>query len=368
MNDETVAFYRQVAAGGVGMIITGDFSVVPRGSRDEDCGGFDEFSYDDVRIDGYDRLIAAVRQTAPSCKIIAQLSGDYRDLSPSGVKSVFARKPPKTMSRGQIRTLVRRFIVAIEGAKHDGFDGIQFHAAHGSLLCQFLSPYTNRRTDEYGGSMENRARLIGEIVSGARHRVSDFPILIKLNCTDYLEGGIDINNFPELAREIEKTGIDAIEVSGGMRDCLVRSEQELGFRPIYPPESQTRLARPEKQSYFLKYVEGLKLEIPLILVGGNRNVELLEEILGQGTVDFVSLCRPLICEPDLPRRWLEGRGKNGTACVSCNSCIYDQILAFEEKRSGVAKCLMREDRQRVRLAQNWISSWAKKRLPQDDSE
>jgi 2,4-dienoyl-CoA reductase-like NADH-dependent reductase (Old Yellow Enzyme family) len=361
MNKETISLYRQVAAGGVGMIITGDFSAVPDGSLDEDGVSSGDFSYDDVRVEGYDQLIAAVRKVAPDCRIIAQISAQYQNVSPSGVISPFAKKAPKMLSTELIRTLIKRFVASIEGAMNDGFDGVQFHAAHGGLLSQFMSPYTNHRTDTYGGSVQNRVRIVKEIVSGARARVGDSPILIKLNCTDYLDGGIDIENFPEFAREVQKAGVDAIEVSGGLRDCLVRSEEELGFPPVYPPESQTRIALPERQSYFLKYAERLDLQIPVVLVGGNRDVERLESILRQGAVDFISLCRPLIREPGLPNRWHAGQGNSGTDCTSCNSCIYDQLTRFQDGQKGVARCLLKEDPQQVKIARKWLTSFARRR-------
>lgn len=360
VNKETIALYQKVAKGGVGLIITGDFSVLSPGSLEMDSVSTEKLSYDNVRIYGYDRLIKAVRETAPDCKIIAQLSAHYSNYSPSGVISPIVNKPSKAFSTEMIKKLIERFVVSIEGAMNDGFDGIQFHAAHGGLLSQFMSPYTNRRTDEYGGSVQNRVRLIAEIVSGARARVGDFSILIKLNCTDYIDGGIDIDNFSKFAKEIEKAGVDAIEVSGGMRDCLVRSKEELGFPPVYPPESQTQLAKPERQSYFLKYVKNLNLQIPVLLVGGNKDVERLEKIVCNENVDFISLCRPLISEPNLPDRWLNGIGKSDTDCVSCNTCIYDQIFSYKEGDLGVARCLVKEDPQKIKIARKWLTSFDKK--------
>jgi 2,4-dienoyl-CoA reductase-like NADH-dependent reductase (Old Yellow Enzyme family) len=152
-------------------------------------------------------------------------------------------------------------------------------------------------------------------------QVGDFPILIKINCDDHVKGGIGLDSFPELAGEIERTGVDAIEVSGGMWDCLVRPEEELGFIPAAIPEARTRINTPERQTYFLRYVENLRLSVPILLVGGNRNIERMENILHEGYVSFFSLCRPLINEPALPRRWLEGQGKETADCVSCNGCM-----------------------------------------------
>jgi 2,4-dienoyl-CoA reductase-like NADH-dependent reductase (Old Yellow Enzyme family) len=259
-----------------------------------------------------------------------------------------------------VQAIVGSFADAIYHMSEEGFDGVQLHAAHGGLLSRFLSPYSNRRDDEYGGSVQNRARIIQEIVRAARQQVGGFPILIKMNCTDYVEGGIDMGNFPPLAQEIEGADIDAIEVSGGMWDCLVRSEEELGFSPVPAPESHTRIHNWEKQSYFLEYVEHLNLHIPIILVGGNRDIERLEATVRQGKVQFISLCRPIISEPDLPRRWVEGRGSSAADCISCNSCLYDMYTRLERGEPTVATCLAKHDPKRVKVAQQWLSSWVKK--------
>ena len=359
MTDEVLEIYRRVATGGVGLIITGDSSVIPEGLLDEDPPRPEAFAYEDVRIEGYDWLVERVHATASGCKIVAQLSVDYPGVGPSDVPSPFAAERTRPLSTEQVRLLVHCLAESIAGIQGEGFDGVQLHAAHGGLLGRFLSPYTNRRRDEYGGSTANRARLVREVVAGARQKVGDFPILIKLNGTDYLPGGIDLDTFPELAREIADAGFDAIEVSGGMWECLVRPEAELGFRPVPAPESHTRLKDPAKQSYFLPYAERLDLDIPLILVGGNRDVERLEAILQRGIVDFVALCRPLISEPDLPQRWLEGRGSSGTDCISCNSCLYDMYTSLERGQPGPVTCLFKQDRQRVGEAQRWLASWVR---------
>jgi 2,4-dienoyl-CoA reductase-like NADH-dependent reductase (Old Yellow Enzyme family) len=362
MNEQVESLYGEVAAGGVGLIVTGDFSVVPEGMLDELKSSHRKMSYSDVRIDGFSRLAQKVHTSESSCMIVAQISGEYPGVAPSDIPSPFRSTALKPLSAEKIQVIVDCFIQAIAGVKDDGFDGVQLHAAHGGLLSRFLSPYTNRRQDEYGGSPENRARIIREIVIGARRIVGDFPILIKMNCTDYVEGGTDIDNFPALARTIEGAGVDAIEISGGMWDCLVRPEEELGFRPVPAPESHTRIENPERQSYFLRYAEKTKLDIPLILVGGNRDVERLEEIIRQGKVDFFALCRSLISEPGLPKRWLEGRGSSGTDCISCNACIYDMRTHVEERKPWVATCLVKHDKKRVKTAQQWLSSWVKKNI------
>jgi 2,4-dienoyl-CoA reductase-like NADH-dependent reductase (Old Yellow Enzyme family) len=363
LNDDVRQVYRRVAAGGVGLIITGDFSVVPPGTLDE--GGDDRaFSYDDVRIADYGDLVEIVHAAGTGCKIIAQISADYPGVAPSAVPSPYTTELDRPLSAGEIGTIVNCFVETIAGLQAEGFDGVQLHAAHGGLLSRFVSPYTNRRQDRYGGPAASRARIIAEIVAGARQRVGDFPILIKLNGTDYLPGGTDLDSLPELAQEIERAGVDAMEISGGMWECLVRSQEELGFRPVPSAESQTRLRHPARQSYFLPYAERLSLSIPVILVGGNRDVERLEAILRRGSVDLIALCRPLISEPDLPQRWRQGRGSSVTDCISCNSCLYDMYTRLERGEPGIATCLVKQDLGRVKEAGRWLRTWVKENASQ----
>jgi 2,4-dienoyl-CoA reductase-like NADH-dependent reductase (Old Yellow Enzyme family) len=147
---------------------------------------------------------------------------------------------------------------------------------------------------------------------------------------------------------LEKIGVDAIEVSGGMWDCLARDESELGWYPLPIPEARTRIGTAEKQSYFRKYLEQLNTKIPIILIGGNKNVESLEEIAKSGLVDFFSMSRPFICEPDLPNRWLEGRGKDRADCISCNTCIISM-------REGVIYCMFKKDKEKQKETQKLLN-------------
>jgi 2,4-dienoyl-CoA reductase-like NADH-dependent reductase (Old Yellow Enzyme family) len=362
MTDEVLSLYRELATGGVGMIITGGFPVLEEENPDGEEPGERTCPYDDIHIEGIDRMVDAVHSSGTDCRIVAQLEVGYLGAGPSAIPSPFLDAMIRPLSTDEIRMIVDCFVEATLRMKAYGFDGVQLHAAHGGLLSGFLSPYTNRRNDAYGGSVKNRVRIVRELVSQARNKVGDFPILIKMNSTDYVEGGIDIDTFPELAVEIESAGIDAIEISGGMWDCLVRSEEELGFRPVPAPESHTRINRPDRQSYFLKYAESLDLDTPVILVGGNRDIERLEEIVRQGMVDFIALCRPLISEPDLPNRWLDGRGSNTTDCISCNSCIYAMIVHPGRPEPGVVTCVFKHDKQQHKMAQEWLASWVEKNV------
>ena len=349
--DDVVDYYKTLTLGGSGMIITGDFPVTPDGPINAST------SFSSVKVSGLEKIAEIVHKTDDRCRIIAQLNTGYVGKAPSERHSPFRKYPIPALDEDEIRVIIECFAQGVIQAKSLGYDGVQFHAAHGTLLCDFLSPYANKRQDDYGGTVKKRGRAIKEIVALARHYVGDFPILIKANCTDYVEGGIDINSFPEIALEIERAGIDAIEISGGRYDCLVRSEEELGFRPMPGAESHTRINSVDKQSYFYPYAEKLNLSIPIILVGGNKDVEHLEKMLKNGKVDFTAMCRPFICEPDLPNRWLMGEGKNVAKCISCNSCIYDMYMNVINKRARITRCLYKEDRKEYKKAQQWLSSW-----------
>jgi 2,4-dienoyl-CoA reductase-like NADH-dependent reductase (Old Yellow Enzyme family) len=355
MTHDVLDLYRNLALGGIGLIITGGFPVFSQRSVDDDSS-CTLSGYADLRVAGIERMTEIVHSSDTGCSIIAQLENGELRAMPSETTSLLSKRKFRQLTVEEIGDIVDCFVEGIVDMMNAGFDGVQLHAAHGSLLSRFLSPYTNHRNDDYGGSISKRGRIIRDIVSKARQSVLDFPILIKMNCTDYLVGGTDIDSFPDLAMEIEQAGVDAIEASGGMWDCLLRSEKELGFRPVPAPESHTRIGSPEKQSYFLKYAEKFNVDIPIILVGGNRDVEKLEEIISQGNVDFIALSRPLIREPGLPNRWLEGRGSQRTECISCNSCIY----SMHHHSDRLVTCVHKEDKSLHNVAQEWLSTWVER--------
>lgn len=356
MTGEVLNLYRNLALGGVGMIISGGLPVYRERFPKEASDAPARF-YTDLRVNGLEEMPQVVHQTRQECKIIAQLEVGFVDAGPSSIPSPFSNQAVRELSPEEIEQIIACFVDAILDMRACGFDGVQLHAAHGGLLSRFLSPYTNRREDEYGGTPEKRSKIIREIVTRAREHVGDFPILIKMNCTDYLVGGVDIENFPGLAQEIACAGVDAIELSGGMWECLFRPEEELGFRPVPAPESHTRIRKPEQQSYFLRYAEELDLPIPIILVGGNRDIERLETILQSGKVDFIALCRPLIREPDLPYRWRDGIERRLPECVSCNSCLYDMYVHPGRPEPGLVTCICKSDKKLHQKAQKWLNSW-----------
>jgi len=360
--EEDVELYRAAASSGVGLLIVNGPDIAPPSLESGAPLTSVEYSYDDVRVGGTAELLAAIREAAPDCVVMAQIGCNELVSSeipagPSPIASPYYDGLFRELSADEIRWIVDALVQTTARMKQEGFDGVQLHAAHGGGLWMFLSPHSNRRTDAYGGSVENRVRVVREIVEGVRREVGDFPVLIKANCTDYLDRGIDETNFPQLAEALADAGIAAIEVSGGTWDALVRSEEDLGFRPVPAAESHTGILDPAKQNYFLPFIEGLDLGIPLILVGGIRNVESAEQIVRSGVAGFVAMCRPLIREPDLVARWRAGRGPAEAACVACNSCIYSMHLPFDRLGRQTVTCLPTHDAALHAEAQTWLRTF-----------
>ena len=225
----------------------------------------------------------------------------------------------REMTISEIFQIVEDFKNAAVRTKNAGFDGVQIYASHGYLLSQFLSPFFNKRTDEYGGSIKNRARLILEILRAIRFALGKkFTVIIKLNSEDFLEGGFTQSEMLQVAAMLELKGIDAIELSGSLS---LKISKYFSFR-------EGRIDSKEEEVYYRDAAKLYKREIavPLILVGGIRSYEVAKELVEKKQADYISLCRPLIREPGLIKRWQSGNIKRAT-CISCNKC-------FPQARSG----------------------------------
>ncbi len=341
VTNKLVELYQNLAAGGVGLIITGYAYVQLSGRCTPYMMGIDR---EDL-IPGLRKISEAVHEHGDDCKVAMQLAHCGRQsyylentIAPSAVFEPTANKMPREMTIEEIEETVEAFAEAARRAKEAGFDAIQLHAAHGYLLSGFLSPYTNRRTDEYGGNTERRVKIVLDIYSRIIEEVGkDFPIMIKMNVDDFLEGGIDLKESKKIAEKLSKMGFTAIETSGSMWEVMTRSEEELGWKPIYGVSSRTNIRSKDKEAYHLPYAKEIKrlIDIPLILVGGIKSLDVIEKILSEGSADFVSLSRPLIRQPDLPNRWLKGIGGLTADCISCNAC-YDSL------KEGGLRCIQKE--------------------------
>jgi 2,4-dienoyl-CoA reductase-like NADH-dependent reductase (Old Yellow Enzyme family) len=304
----------ELVEGGVGLIITGHAYVTKRGQATPWQLGI----YDDKLIPGLRTMTEAVHER--DGRIIVQLahSGlranpkliDGPPLAPTameGLNEVVAQE----MTLEDINATVEAFGNGAERAREAGFDGVQIRAAHSYLLNQFLSPAFNLRDDAYGGSIKNRARIIVEVVEAIRKRVGrDYPLLVKMNCCDFLEGGLELADSLQAGTMLEAVGVDAIEISGGT----------FASGDLMP--SRKGIVKEGDEAYFKSEASAFKeqIDLPIILVGGIRSFHIAERIVEDHVADYISMCRPFIREPGLINRWRSGDLSKAT-CVSDSKCF-----------------------------------------------
>ncbi len=311
--------YEELAKNEVGLIITGYSYVNPRGRSSDNQQGI----YDDSFIEPYQDITSRVHKY--KSKIVIQIVHGGRQakpstkypipIAPSAVTDSSSGITPIEMTESDILETIEDFANAARRAKEAGFDGVQLHCAHGFLLSNFISPYTNQRNDRWGGSVEKRTQIVVEIIKRIRKMVDeDFPIMVKLNATDGFDDkskqiGLDAPECIDIAKILEQNGICAIEVSGGISEA-----GEVMSRP--------GIDNPEKEAYFKQYSKAIKeaVNIPIILVGGVRSRTMMESLINDGYADMVSMSRPFIREPDLVMKLKSGESEQ-VSCVSCNRCF-----------------------------------------------
>jgi 2,4-dienoyl-CoA reductase-like NADH-dependent reductase (Old Yellow Enzyme family) len=334
--ERLINMYKQLAENEVGLIITGYAYVSQDGIQLPGMLG----AHDDNNIPALKELAKRVHEKGG--KIAAQLvhaggqanrkSSGLQPIAPSAVKFPSYSEVPREMTIDDIKRVVAEFGEAARRVKKAGFDAVQLHGAHGYLINQFLSPITNKRTDEYGGSLENRARFLKEVVAEVRSKVGDdYPVFIKLNCDDFLDGGFTIDEAVEVAKMLEEWGIDAIEVSGG-------SPASKDTSP-----ARTKIDSSEKEAYHKELSKRINqvVNIPVAVVGGIRSFEIATEIINNGFADAVSFSRPLIREPHLIKRWKES-DRTKAKCISCNGCFLPGI-----KEGGIYCVVEKELREKA---------------------
>jgi len=311
VTDELAAFNGKLAEGGVGLIISGYAYVSPDGLGLPKQTG----AHSDALVDGLAAMSSAVHSAGGRIALqIVHAGGQTRSewtgrptVGPSAmVDPMFGEV--QELSAGRIREIVGDFAAAAKRAVEAGFDAVQLHAAHGYLINQFLSPNTNRRNDGYGGDPANRARFCFEVYEAVRREVgTDYPVFVKLNSDDAVDGGLDLAEAIEVARGLSERGIDAIEVSGGV--------------PAAGAKSAARVVKnPGEEGYFLGNARAIKeaVDCPVISVGGYRSRSKIVEALQW--IDAVAMSRPFIRQPDLANR-LEDGSADRADCVSCGGCF-----------------------------------------------
>lgn len=342
-----ISKYEHLAKNDVGCIITG-YAAVSR-------NGVSPYPrmmkiYDDGVIDKYKELTDAIHKYGTP--VILQIAHCGRQTSskaigmqkvaPSNVLHTFYPDKAKELTDDEIYGIIDDFISASVRAEKAGFDGVQLHGGHGYLLHDFLSPYGNRRKDSWGGSLENRCRIVELIVKGIKEK-TNLPVWIKLSAEDNRKGGMNIDSSVEICKRLEAAGCDAIEVScGTVQDGMNTMRSELMpmnavFKYREPcasfPKILNKIALPAAnlvnplirqpkplENFNVENSEIIKknVSIPVIAVGGIHKTEDMENILAEGKADFVSMCRPFICEPDLVRKLKNGQTQ--AKCIMCNYC------------------------------------------------
>lgn len=299
--------YRSLGEGGVGLIVTGHVYVARNGKAHPEMAAFDR---DDL-IPQWRNTIAPAQEAGANVVVQINHSGASCDpavtpspLSPSGVATNDKNAHPAVMTHADIVDIAQAYGETARRAREAGFDGVQIHGAHGYLVSQFLTPATNQRTDAWGGDTERRMAFLRRVVREIRQQVSDdYPVWIKLGVAGSAESGQTLDKGVQAALACVEEGVDAIELSHG-----------------WGSPSWTKDA-PEPP--FLRMAEGVRAAVgphyPLALVNGFRHVDVMERVLASGVVDLISLCRPLIVQPDLPRQ-LQAGETDTAICASCGTC------------------------------------------------
>ncbi|MBE1299261.1 MAG: 2,4-dienoyl-CoA reductase [Alteromonadaceae bacterium] len=299
--DTLFNLYSAWAKGGVGLILTGNVMVDhlamtgPGGlalEKDTDLTAFTKLAQKAKQNDA----VAVMQINHPGRQVFKKMGGKV--LSPSDIPLDMGKHSgmfgqPKPMTELEIQDLIERFVATATQAQKAGFDGIQVHAAHGYLLAQFLSPLTNKRTDEWGGSIANRARLLLEVVKQIRQACGDdFVVSVKLNSADFQRGGFDVDDAAEVIAMLGELAVDFVELSGGSYEVPAMQGRTADGRTL------------AREAYFLEFAETIAKEakMPIMTTGGVRRLEVANQVIESG-VALVGMASALASTPNLPEIW-----------------------------------------------------------------
>lgn len=346
-SDKLITKYEHLAKNEIGCIITGYAAVSPNG-----VSPYPRMMkiFDDSVIDRYKELTAAVHRHGTP--LVLQLAHCGRQTSskaigmqkvaPSNVLHTFYPDKAKELIDSEIYKIIDDFVSAAVRAEKSGFDAVQLHGGHGYLLHDFLSPFGNRRKDSWGGSLENRCRTVELIIKGIKEKTK-LPVWIKISAEDNRKNGMRIDSSVQICKRLEAAGCDAIEVSCGtvqdgmntMRSRLMPMNAVFKYREPCAsfPKILNKIALPAAnlinplikqpsplENFNIDNAEKIKkaVSIPIIAVGGIHKASDMQNIIKEGKADFISMCRPFICEPDLAKKLINGQAE--AKCIMCNYC------------------------------------------------
>jgi 2,4-dienoyl-CoA reductase-like NADH-dependent reductase (Old Yellow Enzyme family)/thioredoxin reductase len=316
VTQKTIDYYVERAKGGVGLIILGSTRVFPPGHLFYTPASLN--IGDDRYLPGHCDLVQAIHAYGAKVAIqFGHIGGQtvHQSVAASDVQQFFcdgtAYCKPRPITRDEIYDMIEQFGNGAVKAKTAGYDMVEIHAAHGYLLSGFLSPKLNLRTDEFGGSLENRAGIIVKLIQQIKRMVGeDFPVGVRISADDFIEGSIDLGESPRVAGILEEAGADVISVSAGSHETQHLSNDTM------------RMDEDFKRPLF----EAVKkeLNIPIIVGGGYRNPDSAEKIIADGVADFLGMARSFLADPDWPQKAREGRIEDIRRCVSCGECLYQK--------------------------------------------
>jgi len=312
VNDRHIAYYVRRIQGGVGYITFEHTGVLRQGRAFPNMALIDS----DQHIPPFKKLVDAIHKE--NGKILIQINHAGRQTSssvtgspivaPSAIPCPVRMEMPRELSLEEIQKIIEAFGEAARRVKEAGADGVEIHMAHGYLINQFLSPFSNKREDEYGGDADRRMRMALEVLRTVRNKVGpDFLVLCRLSGDEYVEGGLKLEDTKEIAKALERNGADGLHISA----CVAASGY-LNHPPYYAEEG-----------VFVHLAQGIKsvVGIPIITVGRIRTPELANQILEENKADLISMGRALIADPNLPIKASQGRTEEIIPCISCNRCI-----------------------------------------------
>jgi 2,4-dienoyl-CoA reductase-like NADH-dependent reductase (Old Yellow Enzyme family) len=338
VSDRLIDYHRAVAVGGVGMTTLAYCAVSEDGQ-----GAPGEIIVTDDAVSGLARFVEAMHDVGCAASMQLGHAGPvaagtgHQGLAPSRVFAPQAMKFTRAATSQDLVRIVGDFASAATRAVDAGFDAIELHFGHGYLVSAFMSPKLNRRTDRWGGTIENRARLARDIASAVKRAVGDqIAVLAKLNMADGVPGGLWLDDSVEIARLLESDGtLDAIVLTGGSSFqnpmYLFRGDAPIAeMAETFPPKLRIGfkvasrhffIAYPFEEGYFLPYARQFRdaLDMPLVLLGGINRLDTAERALDEG-FDFVQIGRALLRQPDLAAKWQKGEADEGL-CIHCNKCM-----------------------------------------------
>lgn len=305
-----IRYHEEKAKGGWGLIITEDYAINAHSMGYEYIAGL----YNDDQIESHRELTDRVHQYGT--KIFAQIyhagkqqssgvNGGVQPMAPSAIPCPWCREQPREMTKADIKRVIADFASCAKRVKEAGFDGIELHAGHGYLLAEFLSPYINKRTDEYGGCLDNRARIIKEVLDAMRANVGDdFPIMIRFSAEEGMPGSRDMSETRVLAKLFEEWGFDALHISSGVYGDYNKQI----VSPMYIGHAWT-----------VDFAEEVKriVNIPVVTVNRINDPRMADGIIALGKADFVGMGRGSLADPELPNKAKAGRMSDIRYCIGC---------------------------------------------------